>query len=180
MVGSVTGIASLIGYLPDSFIHTMYGWWIDSYDFTTAYNKIFTFCIIVVVAGTGFALLGERIIKKRQAELRRSRCFRKKLKKQSNRQQKIKQQKIKQITQKRAGAFTMAKRKAAVLFGIVFDDEVRCMGNTCISHNDLPEFRPDALPSIDDAAASPRFAALQAENSFCTILLKVNEAVYRK
>lgn len=70
MVGSVTGIASLIGYLPDSFIHTMYGGWIDSYDFTTAYNKIFTFCIIVVVVGTGFALLGERIIKKRQAELK--------------------------------------------------------------------------------------------------------------
>ena len=70
MVGSVTGIASLIGYLPDSFIHTMYGGWIDNYDFTTAYNKIFNFCIIVVVVGTLFALLGERIIKKRQAELK--------------------------------------------------------------------------------------------------------------
>ena len=71
MVGSVTGIASLIGYLPDSFIHTMYAQaGVDSYDFTTAYNKIFTFCIIVVVVGTGFALLGERIIKKRQAELK--------------------------------------------------------------------------------------------------------------
>ena len=70
IVGSVTGIASLIGYLPDSFIHTMYGGWIDNYDFTTAYNKIFNFCIIVVVVGTLFALLGERIIKKRQAELK--------------------------------------------------------------------------------------------------------------
>lgn len=70
MVGSVTGIASLIGYLPDSFIHTMYGGWIDKYDFTTAYNKIFTFCIIVTVVGTVFAVAGERLTKKHQEKLK--------------------------------------------------------------------------------------------------------------
>lgn len=70
MVGSVTGIASLIGYLPDSFIHTMYGGWIDNYEFNVAYNKIFNFCIVVVVVGAVFAFVGERIIKKRQAELK--------------------------------------------------------------------------------------------------------------
>lgn len=70
MVGSVIGIASLIGYLPDTFIHTMYGGWIDKYDFNTAYNKIFTFCIIVAVVGTVFAIIGERIIKKRQMHLK--------------------------------------------------------------------------------------------------------------
>ncbi len=70
MVGSVIGVASLIGYLPDAFIHTMYGGWIDTYDFTTAYNKIFNFCIIVAVVGAAFAFFGERIIKKRQMELK--------------------------------------------------------------------------------------------------------------
>ncbi len=70
MVGSVIGVASLIGYLPDAFIHTMYGGWIDTYDFTTAYNKIFNFCIIVAVVGAAFAFCGERIIKKRQMELK--------------------------------------------------------------------------------------------------------------
>ena len=70
MVGSVIGVASLIGYLPDAFIHTMYGGWIDTYDFTTAYNKIFNFCIIVAVVGAIFAFFGERIIKKRQMELK--------------------------------------------------------------------------------------------------------------
>ncbi|MEG0962049.1 MAG: MFS transporter [Lachnospiraceae bacterium] len=68
MVGSVIGIASLIGYLPDTFIHTLYGKWIDKYDFNVAYGKIFNFCILVAVVGTVFAVVGERIIKKRQME----------------------------------------------------------------------------------------------------------------
>lgn len=68
IVGSVIGVASLIGYLPDTFIHTLFGSWIDTHDFDTAYSKIFIFCIAVVVVGTIFAVIGERIIKKRQAE----------------------------------------------------------------------------------------------------------------
>lgn len=70
MVGSVTGVASLIGYLPDAFLHTMYGGWIDTCDFTVAYNRIFTFCIVVVVVGAVFAFMGERIIKKRMTEIK--------------------------------------------------------------------------------------------------------------
>lgn len=45
---------------------------------------------------------------------------------------------------------------------------------THISYNDLPEFPSAALSSIDDATASPHSFALQAENSFCVIILKVN------
>ena len=32
--------------------------------------------------------------------------------------------------------------------------------------------------SIDDATASPHSSALQIENSFCVILLKVNDTVH--
>ena len=49
---------------------------------------------------------------------------------------------------------------------------------THISHNDLPEFPSAALSSIDDATASPHSSALQAKNSFCAIMLKVNEIVH--
>lgn len=70
MVGSVIGVASLIGFLPDTFIHTLFGSWIDSYDFIVAYHKIFNFCILVVVVCTVFAVIGERIIKKRQMEMK--------------------------------------------------------------------------------------------------------------
>ena len=41
-----------------------------------------------------------------------------------------------------------------------------------ISHNDLPEL------SIDDATASPHSSALQNENSFYVILLKVDGIVH--
>lgn len=70
MVGSVTGVASMLGYLPDVFIHKLYGNWIDNYEFTVAYNKIYTFCIVVVVVGTVFAIWGEKIIKGRQDRLK--------------------------------------------------------------------------------------------------------------
>ena len=43
-----------------------------------------------------------------------------------------------------------------------------------ISQNDLPEFPSAALASIDDATASPHSAALQIENPFGVILLKMN------
>ena len=47
-----------------------------------------------------------------------------------------------------------------------------------ISQNDLPEFPSAVLSSIDDATASPHSSALQIENSFCVILLKVNDTVH--
>ena len=49
---------------------------------------------------------------------------------------------------------------------------------THISHNALPEFPAAALLSIDDAAASPHSSVLQAENSFCAMMLKVDETVH--
>ena len=49
---------------------------------------------------------------------------------------------------------------------------------THISHYDLPEFPSAVLSSIDDATASPHSSALQIENSFCVILLKVNDTVH--
>ncbi|MCI9535933.1 MAG: DUF2752 domain-containing protein [Lachnospiraceae bacterium] len=47
-----------------------------------------------------------------------------------------------------------------------------------ISPNDLPEFPSAALLSVNDATASPPSAALQTENSFCVIWLKVNVSVH--
>lgn len=69
MVGSVTGIASMIGFLPDAFLNTMYGGWIDKFSMEIAYNKIFTFCIIISVLGLLVAFIGDRVIKKHQMKL---------------------------------------------------------------------------------------------------------------
>ena len=67
-------------------------------------------------------------------------------------------------------------------FSIVFDDEVCCKVSlafrimTCLNF-DLLRCRQPTMPPYRRIAHS---AALQAENSFCTILLKVNETVHRK
>jgi sugar phosphate permease len=65
MVGSVVGVASLVGYLPDTFIHTLFGSFIDSNP-ATAFNKIFLFCIGCAVLGLASSLVAERVIKKNQ------------------------------------------------------------------------------------------------------------------
>lgn len=67
MVGSVVGIASLVGYLPDTFIHTLFGSYLDNNDPTVAFNKIFTFCIGCAVLGLVSSILAERVIRKKQA-----------------------------------------------------------------------------------------------------------------
>ena len=59
-----------------------------------------------------------------------------------------------------------------------FENDVLVYCIIHISHNDLPEFHSTALSSIDDATASPHSSALQAENSFCVIILKVNGTVH--
>ena len=44
--------------------------------------------------------------------------------------------------------------------------------------NDLPEFPSAALSSIDVATATPHSSALQNENSFYVIMLKMNVPVH--
>ena len=48
-----------------------------------------------------------------------------------------------------------------------------------ISSNDLLEIPSAALASLNDVTALPRSAALQAENSFCVIWLKMNGTVHQ-
>lgn len=67
MVGSVIGVASLIGFLPDTFINTLFGSYLDNNEFSVAYGKIFTFCIGCAVLGLLVSILAERVIKKYKA-----------------------------------------------------------------------------------------------------------------
>lgn len=57
-------------------------------------------------------------------------------------------------------------------------DDVVVYCITHISPNDLPEFPSAVLVSIDVATATPHSAALQSENSFCAIWLKMNDTVH--
>ncbi len=55
----VVGIASTIGYLPDMFQHTLFGFFLDKYD-NFGYNLIFAYTGIIILIGI---LLANRIIK---------------------------------------------------------------------------------------------------------------------
>ncbi len=68
MVGSVVGVASLIGYLPDAFIHTVFGGYLDNFDGVTAFHKIFNVYIMVAVLGLAASLLAEWVIKRNKAK----------------------------------------------------------------------------------------------------------------
>ena len=65
-VGSVIGIASLLGFLPDTFYATLCGTWIETKG-TAGYKTIFVSCILASVLGIVCSIIGDRMIAKKQA-----------------------------------------------------------------------------------------------------------------
>lgn len=68
MVGTVIGIASIIGFIPDAFIYTIFGNILDKYDTTQAYHIIFIILMVSCVVGavTGFA--ADALVKKNKGK----------------------------------------------------------------------------------------------------------------
>lgn len=64
MTGTAIGIASIIGYLPDSIYHTMFGNWLDKYGGQQGYTMIFAFLAASGVVGAVLAFI---IFKKNKA-----------------------------------------------------------------------------------------------------------------
>ena len=69
-VGSVIGLASILGFIPDTFYATMIGGWLDQYG-NAAYKMIWMTCLAAVALGLVCAIITERKIlafRKAQAE----------------------------------------------------------------------------------------------------------------
>lgn len=66
VVGSVIGIASLIGFLPDTFYTSLCGSWLDA-DPVGGYRNIFMAACAAMVLGLVCAFLADRLIKKYRA-----------------------------------------------------------------------------------------------------------------
>ncbi len=66
MVGTVTGMASIVGFLPDTFLNTLYGSFMDKMEFAAAYRTIFIFGLVVSCLGLLGGYIGNRVIKKHQ------------------------------------------------------------------------------------------------------------------
>ncbi|MBF0441762.1 MAG: MFS transporter [Oligoflexales bacterium] len=60
ITGTAIGFASLVGYLPDTFIYKMIGAWLDKYPGAQGYRYMFTFLLVVTIIGTGimFGVMG--------------------------------------------------------------------------------------------------------------------------
>lgn len=73
MLGMVIGVTSLIGYMPDLFVHTLFGRWLDLYG-NAGYRYIFSFLILLCFIGTVssalfiLSLKKNRTARKMQAE----------------------------------------------------------------------------------------------------------------
>lgn len=68
MVGSVIGIASMIGFFPDTFLNTYFGSIIDNNSFSEAYKKIFLYGLIMSAVGLAFSIAAHRVVRRYQAE----------------------------------------------------------------------------------------------------------------
>ncbi len=68
-LGTVIGIGSVLGYLPDFFYHTMFGYWMDHYG-TSSYKMIFGFLMATAVIGGVTAVIIRVMIQRNIQEKR--------------------------------------------------------------------------------------------------------------
>lgn len=66
-MGTVIGIGSIIGYLPDSFYYVIFGHWMDTYG-NAAYKMIFGFLLATAVIGMLAAYVTRVLVKRKKIE----------------------------------------------------------------------------------------------------------------
>lgn len=64
LTGRVSGIVSTFGYLPDVFIFTMIGGWIDKHAGKTGYNMMFVYAMVMAAGCMILSLVLSRVVKK--------------------------------------------------------------------------------------------------------------------
>ncbi|NTW72172.1 MAG: MFS transporter [Eubacteriaceae bacterium] len=65
--GSAMGFVSFIGFIPEAFIYTLIGNWMDKYPGIAGYQKIFTYMIVITIIGFISSILLYRNVKKMKA-----------------------------------------------------------------------------------------------------------------
>lgn len=67
--GTAMGFVSLIGFLPESYVYTLFGGWMDKYPGIGGYQHIFVYMIIVTIAGfIAAGLLFRNLFKKKAVQ----------------------------------------------------------------------------------------------------------------
>ena len=69
ITGAVVGFASLIGYLPDTFIYTLIGGWLDNNKGTTGYQYMFLLMLVTTIGGIVIMTVVRKIVIRGEKEL---------------------------------------------------------------------------------------------------------------
>ena len=69
LTATTTGIAAILGFSPDIFQFTLFSHWLDTLPAITAYTRMFTFQLVVLILGLLDAILIIRLHKRNQARL---------------------------------------------------------------------------------------------------------------
>lgn len=68
LTGSAVGFASFIGFIPDAFIYTLFGTWMDQHPGIEGYRMIFGFMLLFAVLGFIASILLIRFVKKQKVK----------------------------------------------------------------------------------------------------------------
>lgn len=66
LTGAAIGFASVIGFMPEAFVYTLVGNWLDTYPGTQGYHILFIYMLVFAVVGTAAAFVLYRRIKKQK------------------------------------------------------------------------------------------------------------------
>ena len=66
LTGAAIGFASVIGFMPEAFVYTLVGNWLDTYPGTQGYHILFIYMLVFAVVGTAAAFILYRRIKKQK------------------------------------------------------------------------------------------------------------------
>ncbi len=64
ITGRVSGILSTFGYLPDVFMFTLVGAWLDSYPGKAGYNRVFIYAVVMGILCMAISMILYQIVKK--------------------------------------------------------------------------------------------------------------------
>ncbi len=70
--GTAIGVASFVGYMPEAFLYTLYGNWLDTYPGVKGYQLCFGYLVAITVVAVLISLVLYRSIKKQKAQATKS------------------------------------------------------------------------------------------------------------
>ena len=66
LTGAAIGFASVIGFMPEAFVYTLVGKWLDTYPGAQGYHILFIYMLVFALIGTTAAFILYKRVKKQK------------------------------------------------------------------------------------------------------------------